>query len=119
MHCHRNPSTWHHGAFDNGKLYVEDPQSGKSYILHPEDRGHWAHWDGDGSDDDTFPPNCRKPRPGQKRAPYNGQSLTDPNGNGQRWKPPFGTPFLPLIEGPLPGLPATNFGGALEPFFVP
>src|SRR5579871_3907009 len=46
------------------RYYLENPD-GKTYTAHPEDNGHWRHWDvqdGDGDDQGRWPPNSKKPR---------------------------------------------------------
>lgn len=39
-----NPGTWTTGQWDNGKWVLTDPD-GRNWTIHPEDKGHWRHWD--------------------------------------------------------------------------
>ena len=83
-----NSSTWTNGTWPNGKPYLRDPSS-TTWTTHPEDRGHWRHWDkqdSDGNDDGTWPPNSKKPWPGQKK-PKADQCLTDPSEDAPPWDP--------------------------------
>jgi RHS repeat-associated protein len=81
--------SWTRGAWpNNGKTYLRDP-SGNTWTIHPEDKGHWRHWDkqdSDGDDDGTWPPNGKKPWPGQKKL-KDGQCETDPSGDAEPWDP--------------------------------
>jgi RHS repeat-associated protein len=105
-----DPWTWTSGQWDNGRWWLKSPD-GRTYTAHPEDAGHWRHWDDD--NDDRWPPNSKKPRPNQKKPPYGGQCATDPSGDAPGWRPPFpgGTPFdswdppsgAPVT--PAPGVP--------------
>jgi hypothetical protein len=93
--------TWTQGTWPNGNYYLKDPD-GNTYTAHPEDPGHWRHWDNqdkDGNDQGRWPPNSLKPRAGQKRL-NNSQSLSDPNGNDPPWTP---NPFVP-VRPPVPRL---------------
>jgi hypothetical protein len=85
-----DPNTWKHGQWPNGKHWVED-QEGNKYTAHPEDDTHWRHWDD--SDGDRWPPNAKKPRPGQKKLKED-QSPSDPSGDVPPWTP---KPFIPVI----------------------
>jgi RHS repeat-associated protein len=63
-----NPGTWSIGQWDNGKWVLGDPDGG-NWTIHPEDKGHWRHWDkadSNGKDQGQWPPNSKKPWPGQK-----------------------------------------------------
>lgn len=85
-------SSWPSGTDQRGP-YVQDPNNGTKWYPHPEDQGHWPHWDDDGNTT-RYPPDSLKPRPGQKRPPYGDQSATNP------WLPPQPTPTpqaAPLI----------------------
>src|SRR6185295_9657591 len=69
-----NPS-WPSGQDEHGRGYNEDPETGRRYYPHPEDDGHWDHYD---YDDDKgkprrYPEKSKKPWPGQKRKPYGDQ----------------------------------------------
>jgi len=69
-----DPGTWPTGQWDpsDGWWNVTDPNTGVIYTCHPENKSHWAHWDkqGPGGDDlGDWPPNSKKPWPGQKRPP--------------------------------------------------
>ena len=96
-----DPSTWRQGYRDDtGRWFVTDPE-GKTYTSHPEDTGHWRHWDDD--DDNRTPPNSKKPWPSQKRKPKPDQCATDPNGDAPPWKPNDPTkfdsdPFFPWLS---------------------
>jgi RHS repeat-associated protein len=61
--------------------YVHD-EDGRIIRPHPEDAGHWDHWEiyppGMRGRPADFPSNKRKPWPNQKRGPYGPQSPTDP-----------------------------------------
>lgn len=82
---------WRTGTWDNGKTVLRDLDSGDRYTIHPEDGGHWRHWDvqdKDGNDKGSSPPNSRKPRANQKKVyPKKGQSAQDPSGNAAPWDP--------------------------------
>ena len=106
-----NPQTWSQGQWPNGKYYLIDPDRG-IWTVHPEDDGHWRHWDkqdSDGDDDGMWPPNSKKPWPGQKRLKPD-QCTRDPNGSAPTWDPldsdlPTGDPksvmpFLPDLVNP-------------------
>lgn len=118
-----DPRTWRTGQWDDGRWFLEDPSRKTTYTCHPEDKGHWRHWDKDGDDDGRWPPNSKKPWPGQKRAPYGDQSASDPSGNAPPWQPPTqfsdfpGVPFVPLPNGPLPSMPPVRV--PLVPILVP
>lgn len=98
---------WTQGTFRNGRLYLRDP-NGTLWIAHPEDRGHWRHWDKigqDGDDQGRWPPNSKKGWPGQKKMKPD-QCEDDPNGD----EPPFAGSlfavpdlFQPIAPGMLPG----------------
>jgi hypothetical protein len=97
-----DPNTWKQGNWPNNQLWLEDP-AGNKYTLHPEDKGHWRHWDkqdGDGNDLGRSPPDSRKPWPTQKRLKPD-QSWTDPNGDAPPWTP---NPLVPVVPEPI--LPA-------------
>jgi len=116
-----DPNTWKQGQWPNtGALWVEDPD-GRRYLAHPEDGGHWRHWDDDNNN--RIPPNSKKPWPGQKKLKED-QSWSDPNGDAPPWEPtddptrntdPF-VPVVPIdptpliIPSPIPTFP---------PVFVP
>jgi RHS repeat-associated protein len=84
-----DPQTWGRGVWDSGTPYVKDP-SGRVWTAHPEDTGHWRHWDVDGDDNkgNRWPPNSKKPWPNQKRGLKKDQCATDPNGDAPPWEPP-------------------------------
>jgi len=100
-----NPLTWKSGLFDDGTVFLEDP-TGTKWLLHPEDKGHWRHWDKQGpggKDEGDWPPNPGKRRPGQKKLKPN-QCDIDPSGDAPEWTPPPGFfPFMPLdpLEVPI------------------
>lgn len=83
-----NPCTWSTGQWDNGRWAVSNP-NGRTYTAHPEDNGHWRHWDvqgPDGKDEGRYPRNSKKTWPNQKK-PKSDQSKSDPNGNAPPWQP--------------------------------
>ncbi len=60
--------------------YVHD-KDGRIFRPHPEDAGHWDHWDiktPGAKGQSRYPEKSVKPWPGQKRPPYGDQSATDP-----------------------------------------
>jgi hypothetical protein len=78
-----NSETWTQGQWPNtGKTYLRDA-SGNTFTMHTEEKGHWRHWDkqdSGGDDDGTWPPNAKKPWPGQKKL-KDGQCEADPSGD--------------------------------------
>ena len=91
---------WSIGRFPNGPWYLEDP-GGTRYIAHPEDWGHWRHWDRQGpggKDDGMSPPNSKKMWPLQKK-PKPDQCEVDPNADAPPWQPP--TDVFNLIVPPI------------------
>jgi uncharacterized protein RhaS with RHS repeats len=100
-----DPNTWTQGRWpNNDKLYLRKPD-GSTYTWHPEDPGHWRHWDEqdkDGNDKGQCPPNSGKPRANQKKLKPN-QSATDPNGNAPPWMP-YDT-YSPTIPNTIPAFP--------------
>jgi RHS repeat-associated protein len=118
-----NPKTWQQGSWDNGRIWLRDPD-GRTWTAHPEDKNHWRHWDkqdSDGDDDGRWPPNSKKPWPGQKRIKPD-QCVSDPSGDAKPWtpldpnfapgQPPY--PWLPWYMSPTPGV-----GPGRAPFRVP
>jgi RHS repeat-associated protein len=103
-----DPTTWKYGRYDNGRYWVRSP-SGKFWVAHPEDEGHWRHWDVKDSDSKKqtrWPDNSRKPWPNQRRPTEPGQSATDPNGSAPEWNPPEGAWFYDESgQVPLPSAP--------------
>jgi len=69
--------------------------------------------DGDGNDQGRWPPNFKKPWPGQKRKLGEDQSSSDPNGDAPPWNPNPFVPVLPIEPIPLPDVPI------LPPMFIP
>jgi hypothetical protein len=131
-----NPGTWRSGRWSNGRNWLQDPRNGDVYTLHPEDRGHWRHWDKrdkNGGGGGMCPPNSKKPWPGQKRPPYDDQSASDPNGDASPWtppdpEPPIGEPeanrtiipTIPVDPVPVPEVPPTRLPPMrLPPIRVP
>ena len=117
-----DPSTWTSGQWENGNWYLQDPQ-GNTYTAHPEDNGHWRHWDKqnpDGKDLGMCPRNSGKPRPGQYRGFKPNQGFVDPNGEIPGWEPPVLPPLtndgLPTEGEPEPELPTKI---PEEPFIPP
>lgn len=94
-----DPKTWPSGTDPaSGRPYVQDPGTGNTFSMHPEDEGHWRHWDIEdpsGKDMGRCPKNSKKPWPTQKRPPYGDQSPTDPSGNEPGWEPPQPEPVVP------------------------
>jgi len=73
-----NPNWIPNGA--PGRDFV-DPFTGQGWRYHPEDAGHWPHWEGyhpNGKLFGEFPPNNKKPWPFQRKLKPN-QSECDPN----------------------------------------
>jgi hypothetical protein len=108
-----DPKTWKQGQWPNGRIWLEDPE-GNKYTLHPEDDGHWRHWDkqdGGGKGKGRLPPNSFKLRPGEKTLKEN-QSLSDPNGDAPPWTPSPYVPVAPIDPIPFPDIPDL-------PVFVP
>ena len=66
---------WPEG-FDLRGPYYQDLKTGQKWYPHPEDEGHWPHYDNDKGQ--RFPEKCTKPWPTQKRPPYGDQSPTNP-----------------------------------------
>jgi RHS repeat-associated protein len=100
---------WKEGV-DKWGPYSEDP-SGVRWHPHPEDEGHWDHYDNDRGG--RFPEKSVKPFPGQKRMGPN-RSPTDP------WPPVLQTPKpMRLTPGPpvkptsVPTVIITTVGGLL------
>ncbi len=114
-------NTWKQGQWPNGRYWVEDPE-GNKYTAHPEDSGHWRHWDKSDSDSDDdgddgdgqerWPPNSKKLRSNQTK-PKADQSLSDPNGDAPPWTPTPFTPVVPIDPTPFPDLPI------LPPVLIP
>jgi RHS repeat-associated protein len=106
-----DPGTWGPPQqFPNGHWYLTDP-SGTKWVAHPEDPGHWRHWDQQppgGGRNRPWPPNSRKPRPNQNQCGP-GQSATDPSGDAPDWQPPLSDPnsnmSVPVVPFDFPGLP--------------
>jgi RHS repeat-associated protein len=83
-----DPYTWRQLQWDNGRWFLRDPNK-NVWTIHPEDEGHWRHWDKqdkDGNDDGTWPPNNGKPWKGQKKLKKH-QCETDPSGDKKPWEP--------------------------------
>lgn len=120
-----NPGTWSSGIYPNGTWWVRDPD-GNRWLAHAEDDIHWRHWDKpdntDGPDNDRWPRNCFKKKPGDRNKPK--RSDTDPSGDAPSWGPNEFTntdplspgniiipvvpinPQIPIIEWPLVPSPA-------------
>jgi hypothetical protein len=112
-----NPKTWGLSQWDTGRQVLTD-ETGRRFTLHPEDVGHWRHWDvqGPGGDDQgRWPRDSKKPRGNQKRL-TDEHKLTDPNGDAPGWEPPinFYSPFL----GRFPSLPGARAPMGMVPRFV-
>jgi RHS repeat-associated protein len=93
-----NPNTWTQGQWPNGKYWLQDPE-GNKFTVHPEDEGHWRHWDKrdpDNNDQGQCPPNSGKPRDNQEKLKPN-QSPVDPNGDAPPWAPRQSLPDAPII----------------------
>jgi RHS repeat-associated protein len=67
--------SWPTGT-DNRGPYVQNPNTGVKWYPHPEDKGHWPHYDDENGN--RYPQNCKKPWPGQRRKPYGDQSPVNP-----------------------------------------
>ncbi len=105
-------SNWPTGQFPNGKWWTQSP-NGDRWVVHPEDPGHWRHWDiqdPNGKDKGSWPKNPDKPWPGQKGKLKPNQCPADPSGDAPQWTPPNPDPtpddptppdtipFVPLVE---------------------
>jgi hypothetical protein len=103
-----DPKTWKQGQWPNGRHWLEDPDRNK-YTAHPEDDGHWRHWDiqdDDGNDKGQWPPNYKKPWPTQKKKLDSDQSLSDPSGDASPWNPFTLAPTFPVDPLAVPEVPA-------------
>jgi RHS repeat-associated protein len=102
-----NPS-WPTGEDGRGP-YSQDPDTGRKYYPHPEDGEHWDHYDYDNENGKPrrYPPNSKKPWPGQKRKPRKGQCDKDP------WPEPAPEPAPDPAKDPMKMLPEP------PPFTVP
>jgi RHS repeat-associated protein len=92
---------WSVGQFPNGRWYLTDPSETR-WIAHPEDFGHWRHWDKQGpggKDQGTWPPNSKKMWPLQKK-PKADQCEADPSGDAPPWSPPDNPNFFVPWLGP-------------------
>jgi RHS repeat-associated protein len=94
---------WNTGTDSRGP-FSQPPDGGPKWYPHPEDPGHWPHYDT--PDGARFPQRCLKPWPNQKIPPYDDQSPTNP---WPQASPPEGPPWwlVPVL------LPAEWF----VPFF--
>ena len=121
-----DPWAWDQGQWSNGRFWLRDPD-GNVYTIHPEDPGHWRHWDKqdkNGNDGGQCPPNSGKKRPELKKLKPN-ESTTDPNGDAPPWTPqddfsqlPF--PVIPITPlAPVPVTPSTAVPETVEPVFDP
>jgi hypothetical protein len=95
-----DPTTWKTNRWDYGRWLVKSPE-GRIYTAHPEDIGHWRHWDiqgPGGKDEGSWPSNPDKPWPGQKKKLKPNQCDKDPSGDAPEWTPPvdFMLFFMPL-----------------------
>jgi len=113
-----DPFKWITGQWpNNGKYYVIDPNTRTVWTVHPEDQGHWRHWDKQGpggGDDGTWPPNSGKPWPGQKKKLKPRQCATDPSGDAPPWEPDMIIPMDPYTS---PASPLSN--PLLNPYATP
>lgn len=104
-----DPTTWGHGTHPGGgRDFTVDPKSGDKWTVHPEDKGHWRHWDihsPSGKKKVTWPKQCKKPWPGQNQPPYGEQSGTDPSGDDPSWESPETPQDTPSKYVPVPSLP--------------
>ena len=123
-----NSATWRYEQLisDSGEITdrLIDPD-GRYWTAHPEDDGHWRHWDvrdpndpdGGGGNQERWPEKSLKPWPTQVRAPYGNQSATDPNGDAPEWQPPTDASRA-ILPGPFfPGsrIPILRFTPNLVP----
>jgi len=91
------PKGWDPGwptGVDSRGPFVKDP-AGDKWYPHPEDDGHWPHYDSDKGK--TFPEKSVKPWPGQNRPPYGRQSSNDPWQKTSLPSPLWNFPILPPI----------------------
>jgi hypothetical protein len=112
---------WTAGQYSNGKWFLQDPDETR-WVIHPEDLGHWRHWDKsdkNGRPRGRWPGNSRKLWPFQKRPATPEQCEKDPSGNAPPWVPPSDymvepVPTIPWLWWQSP-VPTTPF----EPELVP
>ncbi len=110
-----NPGTWGLSQWDSGEWVLTSPE-GRLYTAHPEDTGHWRHWDiqgPGGKDEGSWPSNPDKPWPGQKKKLKPNQCDKDPSGDAPGWMPPT----LFFFFWPSFGIPAIGFSPAPVPAF--
>jgi hypothetical protein len=103
--------TWKTNQWDNGKWALTDPD-GNNWTIHPEDKGHWRHWDktnSNGKSEGQWPPNSKKPWPGQKK-PKPDQCPVDPNEDAEPWVPP-----IPELVPPIPAPENADNSGQENP----
>ncbi len=108
-----NPGTWQTGQWDDGNWVLTDP-AGNSWTIHPEDAGHWRHWDKqdpNGKKEGREPSNSKKRKPNQKKKTQKDQCETDPSEDAPPWEPSMGfqefrfnIPPLSPAPGGIPGL---------------
>jgi RHS repeat-associated protein len=115
-----NPNTWTSGIFPNGRWWVMDPD-GNLWIAHPEDPGHWRHWDKPGQKPPRYPSNPRKPKPEQKKLKQD-QCEIDPSGDQPEWGPneftntnPMDLPYFTIPVFPVGTLPVIGVPPVLIP----
>ena len=110
-----NPS-WPTGEDKRGP-YNQDPDTGRRYYPHPEDDGHWDHYDyyDDKGKKQRYPDKSKKPWPNQDKKPYGKQCDKDP------WPKPAPKPAPDPAKDPLkmtpelPPIPVPN----VPPWVVP
>jgi RHS repeat-associated protein len=66
---------WNTGTDSRGP-YAQNITTGVKYYPHPEDAGHWPHYDD--SNGGRYPEKCKKPWPTQKQPPFGDQSAKNP-----------------------------------------
>ena len=119
-----NSQSWTQGSWpNNNRTYLRDP-SGNTWTIHPEDKGHWRHWDkqdSDGNDDGTWPPNAKKPWQDQKKL-KDSQCPVDPSGDAPPWDPmnfADPTPDYPQLWTPSWLSPRPNLSPRVAPRISP
>ena len=82
-----DPLTWTVGQWDNGNYVLTDPE-GNRWTIHPEDKGHWRHWDirdKNNNNKGSWLRNSKKRQGNQKKKSKPNQSECDPSGDVDSW----------------------------------
>ena len=110
-----DPNTWN-PRWDpqSDRWKVTDPATGNDWSAHPEDPGHWRHWDNDNTGGSC--PKEKKKMQKKQKEPNPDQSPNDPSGNAPEWSPPF-IPFVPIAP-IVPPVPIFEGVPIFEPIFI-